>query len=352
MSLVCDFTGCIVQISLTGYKRLVAEPHIYVQSTERRFFMQEKNKMSMEGFCKCVQMDFQRMLGNRYSVNVTDVVKTNGVKLKGLIIKAPNQNICPTIYLDYFYQLYCENGEDNDNFKDIEMAIYRAYLKDRCNENVDMSWFMEWSKVKERICCKVINYNSNRELLMKIPHIHILDLAVVFYYSYYDKVMGSGTIQIYDTHLEMWGVTKEELLEVAKRNTPNLFPSVIDSMMQVVKEMMRAEGLPYDAEELSATESSMYIVSNKQKEYGAINLFNVELLRGFANMMNKCNFWILPSSLHEVLIIPDDGRTCVMELLNMVTEVNSTQVMPEEVLANSIYKFVYATGEIRLEASR
>ena len=122
--------------------------------------------------------------------------------------------------------------------------------------------------------------------------------------------------------------------------------------MQVVKEMMRAEGLPYDAEDFSATESPMYVVSNKQKEYGAINLFNVELLRDFANTKNKCNFWILPSSLHEVLLVPDDGNVVVTELLDMVTEVNSTQVMPEEVLANSIYKFVYATGEVRLEASR
>ncbi len=314
--------------------------------------MQEKNKMSMEGFCKCVQMDFQKQLGDRYSVIVKDVVKNNGVKLKGLIIQAPHQNICPTIYLEYFYQMYCENQADDDSLKDIELAIFRTYLRDGNNKKIEMSWFMEWSKVKGRVCCKVINYDSNRELLMSIPHFHILDLAVVFYYSYYDEVMGSGTIQIYNSHLEMWGVTKEELLEVAKENTQKLFPCIIDSMMQVVKEMMRAEGLPYDAEDFSATESSMYIVSNKQKEYGAINLFNVELLRDFANTKNKCNFWILPSSLHEVLLVPDDGNVGVAELLNMVTEVNSTQVMPEEVLANSIYKFVYATGEIRLEASR
>lgn len=314
--------------------------------------MQEKNKMSMEGFCKCVQMDFQKQLGDRYSVTVKDVVKNNGVKLKGLIIQAPHQNICPTIYLEYFYQMYCENQADDDSLKDIELAIFRTYLRDGNNKKIEMSWFMEWSKVKERICCKLINYESNRELLKQLPHIQVLDLAVVFYYSFLDSILGDGTIQIYNNHLEMWGITQEELLEVAKKNTQKLFPCVIDSMMQVVKEMMRAEGLPYDAEDFSATESPMYIVTNKQKVYGAINLFNVELLREFANLKNKCNFWILPSSLHEVLLVPDDGRACAVELLNMVTEVNSTQVMPEEVLANSIYKFVYATGEIRLEASR
>ena len=314
--------------------------------------MQEKNKMSMEGFCKCVQMDFQKQLGDRYSVTVKDVVKNNGVKLKGLIIQAAHQNICPTIYLEHFYQMYCENQADDDSLKDIELAIFRTYLRDGNNKKIEMSWFTDWSKVKERICCKLINYESNRELLKQLPHIQVLDLAVVFYYSFQDSILGDGTIQIYNNHLEMWGITQKELLEVAKKNTQKLFPCVIDSMMQVVKEMMRAEGLPYDVEDFSATESLMYIVSNKQKEYGAINLFNVELLRDFANTKNKCNFWILPSSLHEVLLVPDDGRACAVELLNMVTEVNSTQVMPEEVLANSIYKFVYATGEIRLEASR
>ena len=103
-------------------------------------------------------------------------------KLKGLVILAPNQNISPTIYLDYFYQLYCENQADDDSLKDIEMAIYRSYLESN-RSKMDMSWFMDWSKVKDKICCKVINYDSNRELLMKIPHTRILDLAVVFYYK-------------------------------------------------------------------------------------------------------------------------------------------------------------------------
>lgn len=314
--------------------------------------MQEKNKMSMEGFCKCIQIDFQKQLGDRYSVTVKDVVKNNGVKLKGLIIQAPHQNICPTIYLEYFYQMYCENQTDDDSLKDIEMAIYKSYLESNNKSKMDMSWFTDWSKIKDRICCKVINYDGNRELLMSIPHFHILDLAVVFYYSYHDEIMGSGTIQIYNSHLEMWGVTKEELLEVAKENTQKLFPSVVSSMVEMAISCLGTGEL--SMEEVRACEAGMpmYIVSNKQKVYGAINLFNVELLRDFANTKNKCNFWILPSSLHEVLLVPDDGRACAVELLNMVTEVNSTQVMPEEVLANSIYKFVYATGEIRLEASR
>ena len=314
--------------------------------------MQEKNKMSMEGFCKCVQMDFQEMLGDRYLVNLTDIVKTNGVKRKALVILAPNQNISPTIYLEWFYQFYYENEENDDNLKDIEMAIYKSYLESSVNSKIDMLWFMEWSNVKEKICCKVINYNNNRELLMSIPHFHVLDLAVVFYYSFYDEAMGSGTIQIFNTHLEMWGVTKEELLEVAKENTQNLLPCVIDSMMQAVKEMVEVEGLPCDTEEFLTTESPMYIVSNQQKEYGAINMLNVELLRDFANQKNKCNFWILPSSVHEVLLIPDNGTISAAELLDMVIEVNITQVAAEEVLANSVYKFVYATGQIRLEASR
>ena len=314
--------------------------------------MQERNKMSMEGFCKCIQMDFQRMLGNRYSIKVSEVIKTNGVKLKGLIIKAIDQNISPTIYLEPFYQMYCDNLEEDDTLKDIEMEIYNVYIRSNNNGKVDMSWFMNWSKVKERICCKLINYESNRELLKQVPYIPVLDLAVVFYYSFKDLIMGDGTIQIYNNHLEMWGVTKEELLRVAKENTPRLFPGVIESMMQVVKKMM-SEEVHQDVQTFCMEEECpMYIVSNKEKGYGAIQMFNAELLRDFANRRNKCNFWILPSSLHEVLIIPDDGRECAAELLNMVIEVNSTQVLEEEVLANSVYKFVYATGEIRLEASR
>ena len=78
-------------------------------------------------------MDFQRMLGNRYSIKVSEVIKTNGVKLKGLIIKAIDQNISPTIYLEPFYQMYCDNLEDDDTLKDIEMEIYNVYIRSNNN---------------------------------------------------------------------------------------------------------------------------------------------------------------------------------------------------------------------------
>ena len=144
----------------------------------------------MEGFCKCIQMDFQRKLGDKYSISIAEVAKNNGVKLTGLVIKAPDQNISPTIYLNGYYQHYYENEADDDSLKDVEFRIFRTYLKE-CAEvernNVSFEFFRNWETVKDRICCKLVSYKKNEEWLFQVPHFKVLDLALVFYYLYEGK---------------------------------------------------------------------------------------------------------------------------------------------------------------------
>ena len=313
--------------------------------------MQEKNKMSLEGFSRCILLDFQRRLGNRYSVRVTEVTKNNGVKLTGLVIKAPNQNISPTIYLNGYYQHYYDNEVDDDSLKDVEHHIYLTYLKE-CVEvgrnNVSFEFFRNWETVKDRICCKLVSYKKNEEWLFQVPHFKVLDLALVFYYLYEGKKLGMGSIQIYDTHLAMWGVTKEELLAVAKENVPRLLPCEVVSMSSLIMgldekeitEKERAERLFY------AEDCPMYIVSNDRKMSGAVYMFDVNKLKQFSEKHNNADVWILPSSVQETIWIPDSGRESPRELLTMVREVNGTCVHPEEVLSNNVYKYVYATGKV------
>lgn len=309
--------------------------------------MQEKNKMSMEGFCTCVQIDIQHKLGDSYTVRLTEAIKNNGIKLKGLVITKENQNVSPNIYLESFYEYYYQNDQTDDvSLQIVEKAILESYQRN-CAEtesNLSFEFFRQWDKVKDRICCKVVGYHSNRELLSQVPHIQVLDLAVVFFYYFCSDELGTGTVQIYNSHMEMWDISNEELVAAAKENLPRLYPREVTSMASVMRSFLEDmdEEIP---ESVLEAEYPMHILSNRERLNGAIHMFDKDVLRRFSDRFNQSDIWIIPSSVHECLLIPDRGEE-VSELLKMVKEVNAKEVSAEEVLSNSVYKFLCRTDEI------
>ena len=88
----------------------------------------------------------------------------------------------------------------------------------------------------------------------------------------------------------------------------------------------------------SIIEGKMYVLGNRMKLFGAAVLLYDGLLEKIADQIKK-NFFILPSSIHEVILIPDDEDQEAEELWKMVCEINATQVEPEEVLTDSVYYF-------------
>lgn len=78
--------------------------------------------------------------------------------------------------------------------------------------------------VSPLIKMKLINYEKNKELLEKVPHVRVPDLAVVFMAvlkSEYND--GFATILIHNSHLDFWNMTTEDLYELAKANMANDF---------------------------------------------------------------------------------------------------------------------------------
>lgn len=301
--------------------------------------------MTIEEFAVKIQRAVGTKLGEQYEVQLQRVRKNNNVYLHGILILTKKQNVSPTIYLDSFLDAYGRGV----SLSEIVEKIICIYKEDTPGSNVNMEFFKEFDKVKNRICYRLIHISENGDLLKAMPHIEFMDMAIVFFYAYQGRELGDGSIAIHNTHMEMWNTTTAELLRLAQINTPNLFPWESNSMEDILVELMEDddfEGLDESEREAFWEKAPMLVLSNKKRVYGAACILYPGLLEKLSEK-TKTGFYILPSSIHEVILLQDCGDEDVKNLKNMIEEVNRTQVQPEEFLSDSLYYFQKSDKKIK-----
>jgi len=220
---------------------------------------------------------------------------------------------------------------------------------DRKKENVDMKYYLEYVNVKSNIVYKLINTERNRELLEDIPYIEFLDLSIVFQYLISKKESHLETLLIHNVHTKLWGVTVEELYRAAEENTQKILPYELRNMTDVMDEILEAEGTEEFKQEdcMAEPESNklMYVLSNQKSIEGAVSIIYPGLLRDFADKIGS-SFYIIPASIHEVLLLPAENPEDRENLKDMVREINDTQMEAEEILSYSLYWFDKDKSEI------
>lgn len=315
--------------------------------------------MGLQQFTNKVLDGVKQFLGSEVDVSVRDVQKNNGVIMKGLTISDCYSNLSPTIYLDSFYEQY-QNGK---TLGEIVRSVIGVYEETRIENNVDMRFFTDYRKTAKRIFCKLINYEKNKELLEDVPHKKCLDLAVVCYYAYVSDIVGNGTITIRNSHLQNWCISEERLFREAMENTEKVLKykwyDMHAMMKEILKENLREKivrfPIPDDiewpeswtdqvAEQIvdgmleEEKDSPMYVVTNCNKFLGAVCMLFDSVLEEMGEMLGS-DFMILPSSIHEVIMVPVGETGEIEHLKDLVSEVNRTQVEPHEVLSDAVYYY-------------
>lgn len=291
--------------------------------------------MNFKVFVESVVQQLQQKMGTDYEIRVMEVMKNNDVRLTGIIMMRQADRISPTIYLEEYYREYCAGA----GLGQVVDSIVRLYMTQVRGNDLDMSFFSEYTCVRNRIFHKVINYEKNRKLLENVPHFRWCDLAVVFYYAMEKELIGRATILIHNSHLAMWGQSVDALYRTAQSNMKRCMPELLVPMQELLGEMA---GIRLEEN----TEISLYVLTNREKFYGASAMLYSEQMAALADEMQS-DLLILPSSVHEVLILPDDrmqGYDCYSR---MVEEVNTTQVEPEEILSYSLYRYDRENAEIK-----
>lgn len=304
-------------------------------------------------FLETIRHSLQQLLGNDFAVMIHPIPKNNGMILDGLSIRQTDSPISPTIYLNSYYEQYL-NGMTLDEITDDILALYLNHPAPDC---IIPEQITRIDLIREKIMFKVIHAASNQELLCNIPHIPYLDLAIVFYLFLERNETGQITALIYNEHLALWQITARELLDLSLLNTPKIFPAVLKSMDDVMKEMAKESmGEAFDEElvnQLLKSEeplSPLYVLTNSSSLHGAGCMIYQNVLKDFANSLGT-DLLILPSSIHEVLLTPDHSEVSYEELSAMVTCINQNEVPAEDQLSNQVYLYSRQTDSVKIVTS-
>ncbi|MCR5118828.1 MAG: DUF5688 family protein [Lachnospiraceae bacterium] len=277
--------------------------------------------------------------GEEREIKINKVLKNNGICLTGICIPDEEHKMTPTVYLDEYLAEY----EEGTPFATVIREIKRLASYHDDDISFDLKSFTSFSTARDRIVYKLINARMNEQLLKEVPHETYLDMAKVFYYVLSDQGEKQASILIYNGHMAGWGIDTATLSEYANVNTPRLLPGNICSMNELISKMVpgQAACVPLLREE----DDLMYVLTNVRKYFGAACMLYEGVLGEFADRIGG-SFYILPSSVHEVILLRETGDEDPYELVHMVNEVNESQVAADEVLSGSVYRYDRKTAEI------
>lgn len=315
--------------------------------------------MDFTSFTKIILENLQKMLGEGYMVFAQSVRKNNGVRRTGIVARRIGQNTSPTIYIDGLYT----QGITREEADRISEGLYNDFRAAEFGEEPDLSGFCSYETAWKGLAFKMISAEKNKELLGTIPHKLFHNLAVVFYYTLREAPFyGKASVLVNSQHMQHWGVSTGELYKRAFSNTPRLFPGVIEDAEKIMQEIfmgtIKGDGLDragYEKEEAPGEKwmgemacqmardcqrgkIPMYVLTNRQRHYGAACLLYPGLLEKFADRAGQ-DFYVLPSSVHEMILVPagvDVGKDSLREI---VADINRKHVAEEEVLADSVYYY-------------
>ncbi|MCR5746898.1 MAG: DUF5688 family protein [Lachnospiraceae bacterium] len=295
--------------------------------------------MKYEEFTELVKDRLNEVCGPEFSVSVYEALKNNSVTLRGLSIKEQGSNISPTIYMDEFYTDYC----DGRSLEEIVNDILRIYSENRLCPDIETDRFNDFEWIKDRLFFKLINAKENITLLQQVPNHPVMDLAMV-YGVYMGEFRGSfSSVLVKNEHMKIWGCDETILRETAYANTPDILPAQVCTMGEMLSESVTDIEIPKDA-------IPMYVMTNRKRLNGAATMLYDGLIMRFAQNIGS-DLFIIPSSIHELILVPDDGRGEPEAMKDMIREVNDTQVSKEEILSYSLYRYSVKKDRLEMAAS-
>lgn len=290
-----------------------------------------------------------RELGSGYETRAITNTRNNGVLKNGILIRRGSESTAPAIYLDEYYEDFCTGKCLNDIIRQVLYTYHDS--ADACKKQSFQDIDFSPHAMKDKVIFRIVNYARNSEMLHTMPHIRLFDLAVVFQFMVYRDEDGIGTVKFTNEHFRAFtdssnGKTPvlsapNELYSLALANTQRLFPARLSTLSDVLEALLTqktAPNIPYQATHAApeARNDGLYVFSNTQGINGSACILYPGIIPELTQYFQS-DFYILPSSIHELLLLPSSNSFREEELNDMIREINLTQVPKEEVLSDRFY---------------
>lgn len=286
--------------------------------------------MKYKRFKEELKKEVEREVRTGAEVLFQEIARNNQIKQDGMVVKWNGSNVSAILPLKDLYERYQESGSMEQTVsKALKMLEEKPKLPE---ENLPKTW----KEVRRNIQAELIHYDWNQEILRNLPHRRFLNFAVTYRIRVSISEEYKAGIRVNHRLMELWGIKEEELYEAAMENLKSE-PYQIQPMSKLLGEMLGTVlELPEDAPE-------EYVLSNTRFYYGATEMLREDILEKFSRKIGG-NFYILPSSVHELILVPENAYICTEYLREMVKEVNESVLIKEEWLSEDVY---YYDSEMR-----
>lgn len=275
--------------------------------------------------------------GIEASVTVNTVNKLNE-SYEAMTITPEGTNIGVNLPIEKFFEAY----DDGMNYNAVvDKAVDTTIKGFEQAPIVDVAAFGDYEQMKDKLVMQVVSAEANKEMLETVPHKDIEDMAVVYRFVLESNDESRASVLVTNRIMENMGITAEQLHADAVENAPQLKPLEIKGMGEVVAEMMgmtKEEASQMGIIPFDPSEEKMFVASVPDKIHGAGVLAYQDFMDQAAERVGG-DFFVLPSSIHEVMLVPDNGVMQYKDLLEMVRDANATLVAPSDRLTDSVYHY-------------
>ena len=302
--------------------------------------------MDYKEFKAKVMEDLQKKLGSGYRVESSSPGECARPAGRSILIGRQGVNASKIVRIDEYYGKDTHGAARKENIAQAVSKILSDCRGRIPDSDIDVSEFAGWDSIKTHIRARLINTERNQEYLEKSPYRDFLDLSLEYYADMPEAFPGrQATIPIWDKHMLYWGVDEGVLYQTAMENMEDADDMAFEGMDELLAPFLDTEkeikeGLPNGC--------SIYVLGNKSRINGAVQMCSKDVM-GRVSGFFKQDFWILPSSIHEVVLLTDGkyGEKAE-ELAVIVKDINDTQLAPEEILSYHVYRYSRLTGEISI----
>lgn len=350
--------------------------------------------MNFEDFCNAVERNVVHYLPPQFQeakLRLQTNRKVNLGDMVGLTLTMPGSNIGPVVYLNDFYRSVSGGSMTMGGaLENIARQGADALENLRLNP-IGISDFQDlgdWKTVKDKVHLSAIGLTRNEKLLETVPHREMGDIACTYRIYLAGPGGADGSILVTNSMMEMFGVNEKQLFDTAVENTLKNDKPTLNRMSDVFgsftttgrprpeqKEKLERTNLlkgteapkrdssadrdsedrgeeernwweedlkpdrqeDYDEEyeegrELS-NEIPLLVLTTQSMVHGAAAVFIPDVMEQISKKMPE-GFFILPSSIHEVMVLPKTLGASIEALDDMVSSINEMQVDPEDQLSD------------------
>lgn len=294
-----------------------------------------------EGVAKQIHDYLPTEYGN-VRCEIQENLKNNSVRLVGIEFHKPDSTVSPVLYMESYYEDIKQGKEVGIVMQDIA----NSYIQhERSSRAIDERSLKDYEYVRQWIEPVLLNTADNREMLAQMPHRKMADLSLFYSVVFPDQGDDMrASMKIKNGHMAYWSVSEQDLYtqaisNIESRETNTLFPmdSVLAAMLtgrENGQNLLKAT----PGENMQSLPGGMYVLTNEQKTYGASLLAVPGIMEKVSQLLPE-GYYILPSSIHETIILPKPCGVPAKELGEMVRDINRTQVNREERLSDCVYEY-------------